>query len=36
MAVEKLQRHKSPGTDLIPAELIKSGDRTTSPEFCLE
>jgi len=23
--VEKLKRHKSPGTDQIPAELIKAG-----------
>jgi hypothetical protein len=25
MATEKLQRYKSPGTDQIPAELIKAG-----------
>jgi hypothetical protein len=25
MAVEKLKRHKSPGTNQIPAELIKAG-----------
>jgi hypothetical protein len=25
MATEKLKRHKSPGTDQIPAELIKTG-----------
>ena len=25
MAIEKLKRHKSPGTDQIPAELIKAG-----------
>jgi hypothetical protein len=28
MAIEKLKRHKSPGIDQIPAELIKAGDRT--------
>jgi hypothetical protein len=27
MAVEKLKRHKSPGMDQIPAELIKAGGR---------
>ena len=27
MAVEKLKRHKSPGTDQIPAEMIKEGGR---------
>jgi hypothetical protein len=25
IATEKLKRYKSPGTDLIPAELIKAG-----------
>jgi hypothetical protein len=25
MATEKLKRHKSPGTDQIPAELLKAG-----------
>jgi len=25
MAIEKLNRHKSPGIDQIPAEMIKSG-----------
>ena len=25
MAVEKLKWHKSPGTDQVPAELIKAG-----------
>jgi hypothetical protein len=25
MVIEKLKRYKSPGTDQIPAELIKSG-----------
>ena len=28
VAIEKLKRHKSPGIDQIPAELIKVGDRT--------
>ena len=28
MAIEKLKRHKSPGIDQIPAELIKVGGRT--------
>jgi hypothetical protein len=27
IAIEKLERHKSPGTDDIPAELIKAGGR---------
>jgi hypothetical protein len=27
MAIEKLERHKSPGTDQSPAELIKAGGR---------
>ena len=27
MAIEKINRHKSPGNDQIPAELIKSGGR---------
>jgi hypothetical protein len=27
MAIEKLKRHRSPGTDHIPAELIKAGSR---------
>jgi len=26
-AIEKLRRHKSPGVDQIPAELIKTGCR---------
>ena len=26
MAIEKLIKHKSPGTDQVPAELFKSGD----------
>jgi hypothetical protein len=28
LAIEKLKSHKSPGTDQIPAELIKAGSRT--------
>jgi hypothetical protein len=28
MAIEKLKRHKSPGIDQIPAELIKASGRT--------
>jgi hypothetical protein len=28
LAIEKLKRHKSPGTDQIPAELIKAGGWT--------
>ena len=28
MFIEKLKRHKSAGTDQIPAELIKAGGRT--------
>jgi hypothetical protein len=28
LAIEKLKRHKSPGIDQIPAELIKAGGRT--------
>jgi hypothetical protein len=32
MAIEKLKRHKSPGTDQIPAELIKAGSRTIRSE----
>jgi hypothetical protein len=30
LAIEKLKSHKSPGTDQIPAELIKAGGRTNS------
>jgi len=33
MAIEKLKRHKSPGTDQIPAEMIKAGGRTNHSEF---
>ena len=32
LAINKLKSHKSPGTDQIPAELIKAGGRT----ICLE
>jgi hypothetical protein len=32
MALEKTKRHKSPGIDQIPAEMIKAGGRT----ICLE
>jgi len=28
LAIDKLKSHKSPGTDQIPAELNKAGDRT--------
>ena len=28
MAIDKLKRHRSPGIDQIPAELIKIGGRT--------
>ena len=31
MAIEKLKRHIPPGTDKIPAEVIKSGRRTIRP-----
>jgi hypothetical protein len=33
MAIEKPKRHKSPGTDQIPAELIKAGGRTIRSEI---
>ena len=33
MVTEKLNRHKSPGTDQIPAELIKVGGRTIHSEI---
>jgi hypothetical protein len=32
MAIEKLKRHKSPGTEQIPAELIKAVFRTVRSE----
>jgi hypothetical protein len=33
MTIEKLKRHDSPGTDQIPAELIKAGSRTICSEI---
>jgi hypothetical protein len=33
MAIEKLKRHKSPGIDQIPVELIKPGDRIIQSEI---
>jgi len=33
MAIEKLKRHKSPGIDQIPAEMIKLGGRTVCCEI---
>ena len=33
MAIEKLKSHKSPGTDQIPAEVIKAGGRTICYEI---
>jgi hypothetical protein len=33
MAIEKLKRHKSPGIDQIPAELVKAGGRTIRSEI---
>ena len=33
LATEKLKRHKSPGTDQIPAELIKAGSRKIRSEI---
>ena len=33
MAVEKLNRHKAPGTDQIPGELITAGGRTIRSEI---
>jgi hypothetical protein len=33
IAIEKLKRHKSPGIDQIPAELIKAGGRTIGYEI---
>ena len=33
MAIEKLKRHKSPGIDQIPAELIKVGGKTIYSEI---
>ena len=36
MAIEKLKRHKSPGTDQIPAEMIKAGGRRICSEILYE
>jgi len=33
MAIEKLKRHKSPGSEQIPVELIKAGGRTIHSEI---
>jgi hypothetical protein len=33
MAIENLQRHKSPGNDQIPAEAIKARGRTSRSEI---
>jgi hypothetical protein len=33
MAIEKLKRYKSPGTDQIPVELIKAGSGTIHSEL---
>jgi len=33
MAVEKLKRYKSPGTDQIPAEAIQAGSSTMHSEM---
>jgi len=33
MAIEKIKRHKSPGIDQIPAELIKRGGRKFRSEI---
>jgi hypothetical protein len=33
MVIEKLKRHKSPGIDQIPAELIKAGSRIIQSEI---
>jgi len=33
LAIEKLKNHKSPGTDQIPAELIKAGGNTICCEI---
>jgi len=34
MALENLKRHKSPGIDQFPAEMIKAGGRTIRFEIC--
>ena len=33
LAIEKLKSHKSRGSDQIPAELTKAGDRTIRSEI---
>ena len=33
MAIDKLKRHKSPGIEQIPAEIIKAGVRTIHSEI---
>ena len=33
MAIEKLKRHKSPGINQIPEEMIKAGSRTICSEI---
>jgi len=33
MTIEKLKRHRSPGIDHIPAELIKAGGKTIHSEI---
>jgi len=33
MTIEKLQRHRSPGIDQIPTEMIKAGGRTIRCEI---
>ena len=33
MAIEKLKRYKSPGTDQIPTEMIKAGGRIIHSEI---
>jgi len=33
MAIEKLKRHKSPGTDQLPPELMKAGGRSIHSEI---
>jgi len=34
LAIEKLKSHKSPDIDQTPAELVKKGGRTISPDIC--
>jgi len=35
LAIEKVKRHRSPGTDQIQAELIKAGGKTFRSEICI-